>query len=188
MRAIVFGQSGIAKEDYICKEVLPIAKAHGRAFEVISLGREMRKLDTFDRDPASYPDLPVTERELLRRQALSKILAEVEKKINKKKDYVLIAHAVFMVDTGLIAATDIDLFRRFSPDVIIVLIDDFHYVARRLKEANHYQYLSLADILEWRDAEITTAKAIAQQILRNGKTTRENDWRFFVFGVRKKRG
>jgi len=180
MRAIVFGQSGLGKESYLRDEVLPIAKKHGHQFEVISLGKEMQKLDSWGRDPTSYPGLPVTERELLRRQALRKILDTVQANPHQKKDYVLIGHAVFETDTGLIPATDIDLFQSFTPDIVVVLIDDFHYIDRRLRKAQHYQYLSLANILEWRDAEITTAKAVAQQILPNGKSSSETDWRFFV--------
>lgn len=175
MRAVVFGQSGISKDDYLTQEVLPVAQKNGNDFTVINVGLKMHELDTGKRNPERYPSLPVHEREFLRRQALERIIEDIEKK--PKKDYILNAHAVFKTDRGLVTAADTDLLKKFNPDIIVVLIDDFHYIRLRLKDTA-FKNLSYSSILEWRDSEINSSQIVAAQIIPQFSSL--NDWRFFV--------
>lgn len=177
MRAVVFGQSGMRKDDYL-REVLEVARTEGKEFQLINLGQRMAEKDPWQRDPEIYPTISDSEREILRRCALESVITDVQN--HPEQDYVLNAHAVFKLDTGLIPATDYDLFKAFSPDVIIVLIDDFHFIHRRLKETA-FRKLSVASLLEWRDAEINAAKTISQQIFHEGRSRGDStDWKFYV--------
>lgn len=177
MRAVVFGQSGIQKDKYLT-EVLKVARGHDKNFEIVNLGTRMHKLDPGKRHPEIYPSLPVFERELLRKEALKSVIHEIGK--SPDGDYVLNAHAVFKLDTGLVPATDADLIKEFAPEIIVVLIDDFHYIHRRL-QGTAFEKLSYSAILEWRDAEITAAKTSAQGVFKQEAGPNYSaDWRFYV--------
>jgi len=97
MRALVFGQSGLRKGDYL-SAVQKVAPSDGPNFEIINLGERMQRIDPARRDPQLYPSLTVTEREMMRNQALEAIIREITE--NPKRDYVLNAHAVFKLDTN----------------------------------------------------------------------------------------
>lgn len=166
MRALVFGQSGLDKAAYLA-EVLKTARAQGKDFKVLSVGDRMREIDPEHRDPQLFPSLSPGERELLRGQALKAILNEV--KASPDVDYVLCAHAVFKLSTGLIpAAGGMDLLSEFNPDVIFVIIDDLHYTHRRL-QGSPYEDLALGHVLDWRDAEILQGRIVAQNLF-DGRT------------------
>lgn len=173
MKALVFGQSGLHRDDYM-EQVKRVARKNGHQFEIINLGDEMKSIDPQRRDPQIYPSLDVSIRELLRTQALKSINAKVRK--SPGKDFVLNAHAVFRLDTGLSPAADEDLLDTFDPEIVIVMVDDFQFIKRRL-EQTPYRNLSNAAILEWRDAEMATAKAVADMLF--GSTNRA-DRKFFV--------
>jgi adenylate kinase len=173
LKAVVFGQSGLQKDAYL-EEARKLALSEGRDFTILNLGDRMCAVDPGQRDPQLYPSLPVYEREALRNHALEKILREVKSK--PKKDYVLNAHAVFRTDSGLVPATGASLISKFQPDVVIVMIDDFHYVHRRL-QLTPYAGLSLREILEWRDQEIVAARVIAQELFGAGRDLQS---RFFL--------
>lgn len=177
MRALVFGQSGVRKDDYL-GEVREIAQREGRDFTIINLGERMQARDPAGRNPQIYPSLSVTERELMRNTALEDVVRETNALPND--DYVLNAHAVFRLDTGLIPAMDADLIDGFAPDLVVVLIDDFYYIHRRLRETP-FSNLSYGAILEWRDAEITVSKSIAQELFPTLTVTEGlPEWKFFV--------
>jgi adenylate kinase len=163
LRAVVFGQSGLQKDAYLEEARRLAAPEHD--FKIVNLGDRMCAVDPGKRDPQLYPSLPVYEREALRNHALEKIIREVKSK--PKKDYVLNAHAVFKTDSGLVPATGASLISKFAPEVVIVMIDDFHYVHRRLQQTP-YADLSLREILEWRDQEIVAARVIAQELFGAG--------------------
>jgi adenylate kinase len=177
VRAVVFGQSGLDKDDYL-RKVLACAREAGRDFEIINLGEKMFERDHEGRDPKLYPTLPETEREMLRRWAQESVLNDVDRE--PEKHYLLNAHAVFRTDTGMTPSADIKFLSKFSPDVIIVLIDDFHYIHRRLR-GTPSERLSFSNILEWRDAEIFGAKMIAQQLFQGSRSPSDRrDWKFFI--------
>lgn len=177
MRAIVFGQSGLGKSDYL-DAVSGVARTRGRTLKCISLGRRMHEIDPHKQPADKYPSLPVSHRVLLRQQAMQSILSEVERQPNN--DYLIIAHAVFRLDTGSAPAYDLELFKQFRPDTVVVLIDDFHHVHRNL-QGTEYRGLSLHEVLEWRDAEITSAKAIAENLLlRTSGNEGGTSWPFYV--------
>ena len=173
MRAVVFGQSGLQKDAFL-EEARGLAASKGKDFKILNLGDRMCAIDSGKRDPQLYPSLPVYERETLRNHALEEIVREV--KSNPKKDYVLNAHAVFRTDSGLVPATGASLISKFNPEVVIVMVDDFHYVHRRLLQTP-YAGLSLREILEWRDQEIVAARVIAQELFKAGSDLQS---RFFL--------
>ncbi len=176
MRAIVFGQSGMEKDSYL-NELIQEAGKHNKQLELINLGKEMAKNDNLNRNPEIYPTLTVSECELLRRTALK----EVNKKVNEnpKVDYILNAHAVFRTTRGLVPVSDSDLLKNFEPDIIIVLVGDFHYIHRRLQKSQVFNKLPYKALLEWRDAEIASAKLLSQQIFSRDKINSKNR-RFFI--------
>lgn len=174
MRAVVFGQSGLEKDAYL-GEVQACAKREGKNFTILNTGKYMQSIDSLHRDPQLFPSFGVAERETLRTQALESILRKVEE--DPQSDYVLNAHAVFRLQTGLISAADVDLLRKFSPEIVIVLIDDFYVIHRRLRDSPPYQALKQSAILEWRDAEIMTSRTVAQQLFPNPTS---NERQFFV--------
>jgi len=177
VRALVFGQSGLQKDQYL-REVKAIAQSNGRDFEIINLGDWMHRIDAGKRDPQLYPSLPVYERETMRNEALKAVKKEFSD--NPHRDYVLNAHAVFKLDTGLIPASDAELLSEMQPDLIVVVLDDFHYIYRRLR-GTAFEDLSHAAILEWRDAEINAAKTIAHQLYQAAvDESHGSDWRFYV--------
>lgn len=176
MRAVVFGQSGMRKEDYL-REVLAVATDNGNNFEIINLGQRMAEKDPQQRDPQSYPRLNVSEREMLRRWALESVISEIR---DSADDYVINAHAVFRLETDISPAADYDLFQEFAPDVIVVLIDDFHFIQRNL-ENSAFRKLTPTSILDWRDAEINSAKILAQHLFRQ-KGSPSGDCKFYILG------
>ena len=177
MRAIIFGQSGLDKEAYL-NEVLTVAEANGHHFRLLNHGQRMQQLDPEGRDPEFYPTLPSSEQYLLRRQALQSLVDDAL--TNPEEDYVLNVHAAFRTPTGVTLAADGDLLRVFEPDIVVVLLDDFHFIQRRLTNTA-YQELRPCDILEWRAVEITTARAISEWIFSDKHDWKHRDtWRFYV--------
>lgn len=176
MRAVVFGQSGMRKEDYL-REVLKVATDNGNNFNIINLGQKMAEKDPQKRDPQSYPRLTVSEREMLRRWALESVISDIR---DSSDDYVINAHSVFRLETELVPAADYDLFQEFAPDVIVVLIDDFHFIQRSL-EKSAFRNLTPTSILDWRDAEINSAKILAQHLFRQ-KEAPSGDCKFYILG------
>lgn len=175
MRAIVFGQSGLSKTAYL-QAVLEEARAAKEDFEIINLGQAMQARDPDGRNPQLYPSIGTSEVQILRSFAQDDILRKINAQPNR--DYVLNAHAVFRTDSGMVPGSDVEFFEKFSPGAIIIILDDFHYIHRRL-QGSPFEKLTYANILEWRDGELFAAQAIANQVLRRAADELAS-WPFFV--------
>jgi len=156
MRAIVTGQVGMDKQDYLRAVVDYAAEHHGEAIELYNVG-EMMYAEAPDVRPGRILDLQLSRLNALRRSAFKDIISRSVGQPN-----VLVnTHATFRWRHGLFSAFDFDQLRAFEPDLLICLIDNIEVVHHRLHR-DHAVDATLKDLMVWREEEIMATELMAQ--------------------------
>ncbi|MCC7193730.1 MAG: AAA family ATPase [Phycisphaeraceae bacterium] len=157
MRAIVTGQVGMDKKDYLNK-VARLAGERGESIEVFHVG-DMMYDEARDVRPGRILDLPLSRLNSLRRAAFKDILTQSE----GKRNLLVNTHATFRWRHGLFSAFDFDQVRKLAPDMLICLVDNIEVVHNRL-HGEHTLDATLKDLMVWREEEIMATELMAQAV------------------------
>lgn len=157
MRAIVTGQIGVNKKDYLQK-VVALAGQRGEEIDLYNVGNMMYDEDDGIR-PGRILDLPLARLRSLRRAAFKDIISEAR----GKENVIVNTHATFRWRHGLFAAFDFDQVKAFAPDTIICLVDNIEVVHARLHE-DYTSDATLKDLMVWREEEIMATELLAQAL------------------------
>ncbi|MEM8781849.1 MAG: ATP-binding protein [Planctomycetota bacterium] len=157
MRAIVTGQVGMDKKDYL-QAVVDFAGGQGETLKLFNVG-DMMYAEAPDVTPGRILDLPLSRLKSLRRAAMKDIIREAE----GQKNVIVNTHATFRWRHGLFSAFDFDQLREFKPDVVICLLDNIEVVHARLHR-DHDVDATLKDLMVWREEEIMASELVAQAL------------------------
>ncbi|MEM6331743.1 MAG: ATP-binding protein [Planctomycetota bacterium] len=157
MRAIVTGQVGMDKKDYLQK-VVHLAGERGEDLRLYNVG-DMMYAEAPDVTPGRILDLQLSRLNALRRSAFKDIIRDAA-----DREHILVnTHATFRWRHGLFNACDLDQLHELKPDVLICLMDNIEVVAHRL----HRDFdtdATLKDLMVWREEEIMATELIAQAL------------------------
>ncbi len=155
MRAIVTGQVGMDKKDYL-RRVADFGGQQGESVAVFDVGDRMYA-EARDVRPGRILDLPWSRLASLRRAAFKDVIAESR----GLKNILVNTHATFRWRHGLFSAIDFDQIERLEPDVFICLVDNIEVVHHRLHR-DHDTDATLKDCMVWREEEILATEMLAQ--------------------------
>ncbi|GAB4555286.1 MAG: hypothetical protein Tsb0013_18060 [Phycisphaerales bacterium] len=157
MRALVTGQVGMDKKDYL-QAVADFAGAQGESMHVFNIGDMMYK-EGRDIRPGRILDLPWSRLNSLRRAAFKDVMAHA-----RDHDHVIVnTHATFRWRHGLFAAFDFDQVQQLDPDIFICLVDNIEVVHHNLHR-DHDIDATLKDCMVWREEEILATEMLAQAL------------------------
>ncbi|MEM9883192.1 MAG: ATP-binding protein [Planctomycetota bacterium] len=157
MRAIVTGQVGMDKKDYL-RGVVDLAGTRGETIALYNVG-DMMYGEAPDVRPGRILDLQLGRLQALRRSAFKDIIRESEGQPN----ILVNTHATFRWRHGLFSAFDFDQVRALKPDVLICLLDNIEVVHARLHR-DHAIDATLKDLMVWREEEIMATEIMAQAL------------------------
>lgn len=157
MRAIVTGQVGMDKKDYL-RRVADFGGQQGEPIALYNVG-DMMYAEAKDVRPGRILDLPWSRLSSLRRAAFKDVIAESR----GQKNILVNTHATFRWRHGLFSAFDLDQIERIEPDVFICLVDNIEVVHHRLHR-DHDTDATLKDCMVWREEEILATEIIAQAL------------------------
>ncbi len=157
MRAIVTGQVGMDKKDYL-QRVVDFAGGQGETIDLYNLG-DLMYTEAPDVRPGRILDLPLSRLKSLRRAAMKDIIRRSEGQTN----VIINTHATFRWRHGLFSAFDFDQLQEFKPDVVICLLDNIEIVHARLHR-DHDVDATLKDLMVWREEEIMASELVAQAL------------------------
>ncbi|GAB4186272.1 MAG: hypothetical protein Kow00105_00740 [Phycisphaeraceae bacterium] len=157
MRAIVTGQVGMDKKDYL-RKVVDFAGQQGERIALYNVG-DMMYAEAPDVKPGRILDLQLSRLNSLRRAAFKDIIRDSEGEPN----IIVNTHATFRWRHGLFSAFDFDQVEALKPDVLICLLDNIEMVAERLHR-DHTTDATLKDLMVWREEEIMATELLAQAL------------------------
>ncbi len=157
MRAIVTGQVGMDKKEYLQK-VVDLAGSRGEAIELYNVGDIMYR-EARDIRPGRILDLQLSRLQSLRRSAFKDVISESDGHPN----VIVNTHATFRWRHGLFSAFDFDQIKALEPDVLICLLDNIEIVHARLHK-DHTIDATLKDLMVWREEEIMATEIMAQAL------------------------
>ena len=157
MRAIVTGQVGVDKKQYL-QAVEQIAGERGEPLTVRHVGDRMYA-EAPDVRPGRILDLPISRLHSIRRSAFKDIIAESADAAN----LIINTHATFRWRHGLFRAFDFDQIELLKPDLFICLVDNAEAVYHRL-HAEHTVDATMKDVMVWREEEIMATELLAQAV------------------------
>ncbi len=157
MRAIVTGQVGVDKKDYL-EAVARFAADRGEPLALHHVGDRMYA-EAPDVRPGRILDLPLSRLHALRRSVFKDIIAEAADQTH----VIVNTHATFRWRHGLFRAFDFDQIEQFDPDVVVCLVDNAEAVFHRL-HAEHTLDATLKDVMVWREEEILATELMAQAV------------------------
>lgn len=155
MRAIVTGQIGMDKKDYL-NSVVDFAGEQGESIKLFNVG-DMMYAEGRDIAPGRILDLPWSRLNSLRRAAFKDIIAESR----HHENVIVNTHATFRWRHGLFSAFDFDQMEKFDADMYICLVDNIEVVHHRLHR-DHEIDATLKDCMVWREEEILATELMAQ--------------------------
>lgn len=155
MRAIVTGQIGMDKKEYL-RSVVDFAGKQGEAVAAYHIG-DMMYAEAPDVRPGRILDLPWSRLHSLRRAAFKDVIAHSKGQTNM----IVNTHATFRWRHGLFAAFDFDQIRDCNPDLFICLVDNIEVVHHRLHRDFEID-ATLKDCMVWREEEILATELMAQ--------------------------
>ena len=155
MRAIVTGQVGMDKKEYL-RRVADFGGEQGESITVFDVGDRMYA-EAKDVRAGRILDLPWSRLSSLRRAAFKDVIAESRGLAN----ILVNTHATFRWRHGLFSAVDFDQIERLDPDVFICLVDNIEVVHHRLHR-DHDTDATLKDCMVWREEEILATEMLAQ--------------------------
>jgi adenylate kinase len=157
MRAIVTGQVGMDKKDYLGR-VVDFAGERGETITAYNVG-DLMYAEAPDLRPGRILDLPLSRLGSLRRAVFKDIISESADKPN----IVVNTHATFRWRHGLFSAFDFDQLVKLKPNMLICLVDNIEVVADRLHR-DHIIDATLKDLMVWREEEIMATELAAQAL------------------------
>ena len=157
MRAIVTGQVGMDKKDYL-KRVVDFAGQQGERIDLYNVG-DMMYDEAPDVKAGRILDLQLSRLNSLRRAAFKDIITASE----GQENIIVNTHATFRWRHGLFSAFDFDQVEAIKPDVLICLLDNIEVVAERLHR-DHTTDATLKDLMVWREEEIMATELVAQAL------------------------
>ena len=155
MRAIVTGQIGMDKKEYL-RATADFAGAQGETVDLYHIG-DMMYAEGPDVRPGRILDLPWSRLNSLRRAAFKDVIAKSRDQTN----VIVNTHATFRWRHGLFAAFDFDQIRECNPDLFICLVDNIEVVHHRLHRDFEID-ATLKDCMVWREEEILATELMAQ--------------------------
>ena len=155
MRAIVTGQVGMDKKDYL-RRVAEFGGQQGEAVTLFNVG-DIMYAEAKDVRPGRILDLPWSRLSSLRRAAIKDVITESK----GLKNILVNTHATFRWRHGLFPAFDFDQIELLAPDVFICLVDNIEVVHHRLHR-DHDTDATLKDCMVWREEEILATEMMAQ--------------------------
>lgn len=157
MRAIVTGQIGLDKKNYL-DEVAAFAGQQGESIEIFNVGDRMYA-EAPDVRPGRILDLPLSRLHSLRRAAFKDVISESQGHTN-----VLVnTHATFRWRHGLFSAFDFDQINKLKPDLFICLVDNIETVHERLHR-DHEIDATMKDCMVWREEELLATELMSQAV------------------------
>jgi adenylate kinase len=114
----------------------------------------------------NYLDIPENELFGAKNRTLEKLLIESE----GKKNVILAMHATYYRRSSLLSVLDWTKLEEFRPEIFITLIDDVYGIRDRIKNnpnAGPVKFISLKDIIWWREVEFLMTREIAKNISGN---------------------
>ncbi|MFG0329515.1 MAG: AAA family ATPase [Phycisphaerales bacterium] len=157
MRAIVTGQVGMNKKEYI-EAVVRAAGERGVRVERFHVG-DMMYDEAPDIRQGKILELPLSRLHSLRRAAFKDIIYQSR----DEKNVIVNTHATFRWRHGLFSAFDFDQIQAFKPDMFICLVDNIEIVHHRL-HAEHEIDATMKDCMVWREEEILATEVLAQAV------------------------
>ena len=157
MRAIVTGQVGMDKKEYL-DQVVRLAGERGESVDLYNVG-DMMYAEAPDVKSGRILDLQLSRLNALRRAAFKDIIQDSADKPN----IIVNTHATFRWRHGLFSAFDFDQLKALKPDVLICLLDNIEVVAQRLHR-DHQTDATLKDLMVWREEEIMATELVAQAL------------------------
>ncbi len=155
MRAIVTGQIGMDKKDYL-QQVVDFAGQQGENLALFNIG-DLMYAEGRDIAHGRILDLPWSRLNSLRRAAFKDVIADA-----RDQEHVLVnTHATFRWRHGLFSAFDFDQIEKFNADLYICLVDNIEVVHHRLHR-DHQSDATLKDCMVWREEEILATELMAQ--------------------------
>ena len=158
MRAVVTGQIGMDKKDYL-RSVRDLAGERGMRLPLFNLG-DMMYAEATDVRPGRILDLPLSRLTSLRRAAMKDVIAETSPP-EDHPDFLLNTHATFRWRHGLFPAFDFDQMQKLRPNMFICLVDNIEVVHQRLHR-DHEIDATFKDCMVWREEEILATELLAQ--------------------------
>jgi adenylate kinase len=159
MRALVTGQIGLDKKDYLDR-VARIARSHGEELHIYNIG-DMMYREAPDVRPGRILDLPLARLNSLRRAVFRDVLSDM----HNHKNVLVNSHATFRWKHGLFSAFDFDQLAAFDADLYITLVDNIESVHQRMLRDHDFEH-SLKDLMVWREEEILATELLARSIRR----------------------
>ena len=157
MRALVTGQVGMDKKDYL-QGIVDLAGSRGETVELYNVG-DMMYDEAPDVKPGRILDLQLGRLQALRRSAFKDIIRDSD----GKENIIVNTHGTFRWRHGLFAAFDFDQIEKLKPDLFICLVDNIEVVHDRL-HAEHDIDATLKDCMVWREEEILATELMSQAI------------------------
>jgi adenylate kinase len=157
MRAIVTGQVGMNKKEYL-QGVVDHAGEQGESVKLFNVG-DMMYAEGRDITKGRILDLPWSRLNSLRRAAFKDIRADAA----GVENMIVNTHATFRWRHGLFPAFDLDQIAALDPDIFICMVDNIEVVHHRLHE-EHESDATLKDCMVWREEEILATEIIAQAL------------------------
>ena len=157
MRAIVTGQVGMEKRDYL-DAVAALGAERGASVPLYHVGNRMYA-EAPDVRRGRILDLPLSRLHAVRRSVFKDIITESA----GKRDIIINTHATFRWRHGLFRAFDFDQATTLEPDLMICLVDNVEAVAHRLHTEHHID-ATLKDLMVWREEEILATELLAQAV------------------------
>jgi hypothetical protein len=176
MRVVLTGISGLNKE-LVLTEIRAIGETTdsnqsiadpdvklnyvGNIDLAFDLEHEMCRREKFI--TPNYLDIPENELLRVKNRTLEKLLIESE----GKKNVILAMHATYYRRSILFSVFDWAKLKEFEPEIFITLIDDVYSIKDRIKHnpnAGPVQFISLKDIVWWREVEFLLTREIARNI------------------------
>jgi len=157
MRAIVTGQVGMDKKDYL-QAVVRLAATHRQRIDLYNVGDQMYA-EAPDVHPGRILDLPLSRLNTLRRAVFKDIITDA-----RGKPHIIVnTHATFRWRHGLFSALDFDQLHKLGPDMLISLVDNIEVIHHRLHR-DHRVDATLKDLMVWREEEIMATELVAQAL------------------------
>lgn len=157
MRAIVTGQVGMDKKEYLQK-VVDLAGDRGETIALYNVG-DMMYAEAPDVKKGRILDLQLSRLNALRRAAFKDIIQDSLGRPN----IIVNTHATFRWRHGLFSAFDFDQLQALKPEVLICLLDNIEVVHHRLHR-DFQTDATLKDLMVWREEEIMATELLAQAL------------------------
>ncbi|MCC6908422.1 MAG: AAA family ATPase [Phycisphaerales bacterium] len=157
MRAIVTGQVGMDKKDYL-DAVVRRSSEQGTAIETFHVG-DMMYAEAPDVRPGRILDLPLSRLHALRRSVFKDVMTQSA----GMRHIIVNTHATFRWRHGLFSAFDFDQIQAMQPDMFICLVDNIEVVHHRLHK-EHDIDATMKDCMVWREEEILATELMAQAV------------------------